>query len=725
MTELVWFDLYPPRGLDLTAVTNLIRPLGSRPRYGLMQRTPVVVCEAWVRPGQVRWLLGADQRLTATLPDQLRAAVPGLGVFSSSAPARPTPVLAAEVRLTSFAFPLRLDTATSVSAGVLATANLLRGSESVVLQWVVGPSHQRAQRPDKFDLAEALGLRKPTPPTTTEQQAWRHKTAEPLFGIRGRVGASAASPQRAVLLIRSLVGALSLASSSHCHVRATLSTARRAHDLARAHGPAATWSSVASGAELAVLLGWPIGDTRVPGRGPMLAPAPRQLLISSGQTDKQTGQRILGASLHPADQGQLVTMPLATSIHNVHITGPTGSGKSTTLAQFILADAEAGHGVLSIAPTDDLSREVLSRLPAHRHDDVVVVNPADDDQVSINPLAGPVGEAERRADELVSLFRALYGPAIGPRTSDVLLHGLLTATRLPDGTLADVPILLSSPSFRRRALASVSDPLVLSRWWAWFESTSVAEQQQIVAPAANKLRAFLSRQSIRRMLGQPRPGFSFDELFTGRPRVVLVNLNRGLIGSEAARLLGSLLLQSAWAAAQRRAALPCAKRFPVMLVIDEFQDYIGALDFGEVLAQCRGLSVSVTAAHQHLSQLDTQLRASVFANARSRLSFRPSADDIRPLAAAFGEPVTPDDLAGLGAFQACARLLVDSTMTPPFVVQTLPLPPATTDPDALRRASRQRYATDGSALDEALVRRWYSDDSPPDAPIGTRPRRSS
>jgi hypothetical protein len=87
--------------------------------------------------------------------------------------------------------------------------------------------------------------------------------------------------------------------------------------------------------------------------------------------------------------------------------------------------------------------------------------------------------------------------------------------------------------------------------------------------------------------------------------------------------------------------------------------------------------------------------------------------------------VSADDLLRLGAYQACARLLVDSAMTPPFALQTLPLGAPTVDPARLRQASRERYATSGQELDAALVRRWRGDDPPPpDGPAGTR-RRSA
>ncbi|MCA1675968.1 MAG: TraM recognition domain-containing protein [Actinobacteria bacterium] len=342
--------------------------------------------------------------------------------------------------------------------------------------------------------------------------------------------------------------------------------------------------------------------------------------------------------------------------------------------------------------------------------------------VGFNPLAGPRDQAERRADELLGLFRELFGSAIGPRSSDVLLHALMTAARLPDGTLTDVPALLSNAGFRRTVLAKVTDPLVLAPFWAWFDGISDAERAQVVAPVMNKLRVLVSRPAIRRMLGQATPRFGLDELFTQR-RVVLVNLNKGAIGPETARLLGTLVFGQLWQAIQRRAGVPAAQRHPVMVVIDEFQDFVGALEFGDVLAQARGLGVSMTAAHQHLGQLHPSLRQSVLANARSRLTFRPAQGDAKALADVLGSEVSAADLERLGAFQAVARILVEAAPSTAFAVQTLPLDAPSHDVAALKRGSAERYGVAGSELDTWLRQRWEEPSTGTDAPIGITRRR--
>jgi hypothetical protein len=667
-----------------------------------------------------------DQRLTPTLPTQLTAQMPNLTLTELPKPHRPLPRVATTVRSVGFSYSLTLDNAQAVSAGCLQIAGTLSKRESLVVQWVIGPSAPRHQPPRQFTVSEALGLRPPRRPEATEQRAWRAKVEEPLFAVQGRIGAVARHTGRANGLLRLAFNALSLANGPQAQLRRGRGSQATAERLVAVSGSGRTWSSVLSAAELAVLLSWPLKGVSVPGQpDALLGRPPTTLLLPPDVSNAPTNERILGAALHPADAGRLVTMPTASSTYHLHVTGPTGSGKSNLLASMIVSDAAAGHSILVIEPKGDLVRDVLARLPEHRHHQVVVIEPNEAGPVvGFNPLGGPPEEAERRADELLHLFKALFGTAIGPRSADVLLHSLITAARLPDGTLTDVPVLLTNPQFRRRALSKVNDPLVLAPFWAQFDAFSDAERAQVVAPVLNKLRAFLSRTAVRRLLGQPMPRFALDELFT-RPRIVLVNLNKGLLGPEAARLLGSLLLTQCWQAIQRRALQPATRRHPVMVIVDEWQDFVGALDFGDVLAQARGLGVGFTLAHQHLDQLGHGLSSAALTNARSRIAFRPAQKDLKILAAVLGGGLTPDDLERLGAYEACVRLLVDAAASPPFAVRTLPLPKGTQNAAMLRQVSQERYGVNPTALDDGLTARWQGGDHDPDGPVGVTRRRSS
>ncbi|HEX3782722.1 MAG TPA: type IV secretory system conjugative DNA transfer family protein [Pseudonocardiaceae bacterium] len=725
MSSLVWFDLYLPPGLTLADATKVIRPLAGRAPSGLVKRTPLVVFEVWSHGGAVRWLLGTDQRLTATLPDQLRAQLPGLTLVRTAKPRRRLPDVTATAHTSGVTQPLRTEMAAAVSSGVLSAMNALRKRESAVVQFVVGPSQQRKTPPETFSLTRSLGFRPSPPPSARERNVWQHKTSEPLFAVRCRVAARAPGAARAKAVIGILGDALGLASASYTELRLRRPARSHARSQSFIQAAGSSWSALLNATELAALLGWPLDGTVSPSLGRPTYPAPPALLVPVNQKHPALAERVVGTSLHPADAEQLVAVPTPTWLRHAHVTGVTGTGKSTLLTGFARADIAAGHGLLVVEPRGDLVADVLAGIPASRRDDVVLIEPGLSDQVvGFNPLSGAPGDAERRADDILHLFHELY-PGIGPRSSDVLLHALIALARKPDGTLVDLPVLLTNGQFRRQVLSEVTDPLVLAPFFSWYDGLSEAERSQVIAPVLNKTRALLSRSAIRRLLGQPTPRFQLDELFTER-RIVLVNLNAGHIGAQTAQLIGALLMTQLWQAIQRRAGQPARQRHPVMVMVDEVQQYLKLpVDIGEMLAQARGLGVSLTLAHQHLGQLTPSLRAALQANARTKIVFKPSSDDRDALVKALGSGLNAGALEQLGAFEAYVRVLVDGAMSEPFLLRTRPLEPAISQANDLRLSALQRYGVDGRDLDALHQQRWHGQRNQPDGPIGIRRRRGA
>ncbi|MCE7009562.1 type IV secretory system conjugative DNA transfer family protein [Kibdelosporangium philippinense] len=725
MPELEWREAFPPDGLSLARLTGMVRVLAGRPQLGVRRHQPVVVFELWISKDTVRWLVGFDEQIARHLPGDLSAQLPGLSLVAVKSSPRQVPVTAREIQPSSPAYPLRLDTAGAVAAGLLGLRRRLGQQEAVVLQWVVGPSFTRTQGPARFAPLEALGMVEPRKPDSSERTAWREKIAEPLFGVRGRVGAVAEDSRRGAQLIGPAVSALSLASGPYAHIEGWWQSSRIASQLWRAQGKRRTWSGSVNAAELAVLLGWPVEGVTVPGRSFVFSPPPRSLLVPADDLKQAEGDRIIGSSVHVQSKDMLVRLPVKSTASHVHVIAPTGAGKSTMLARWILSDIEAGRSLFLLEPKGDLVSDVLARLPREHLPNVRLIEPGTASAVlGFNPLAGPREDAERRADSLLQLFREVFGAALGPRSSDVLLHALIMASRLEDGTLTDVPVILTDSGFRRRVLAKTTDSLTIAPWATWFDSLSEQERSRVVMPILNKLRAFTARDPIRRLLGQPVPSVRLNELYE-KPLVVLVNLNAGSLGPETTRLLGSLLLGQLRETVQRQTAVPQAKRRAVSVVVDEWQTFTAGMDFGDMLATARGMATGFTLAHQHLAQLSPSLRAAVLANTRSRVAFRPAKADAKDLAGVLGGQATAETLMTLPAYHAAAQVLVNGATSAPFVVQTPDLPPATENPIAARYEITERYGVDPYELDAQLIKRWQGGGDTPDGAIGMKKRRTS
>lgn len=105
-------------------------------------------------------------------------------------------------------------------------------------------------------------------------------------------------------------------------------------------------------------------------------------------------------------------------------------------------------------------------------------------------------------------------------------------------------------------------------------------------------------------------------------RVLIVNLSKGRLGEDNSTLLGALLVTSIQQAAMTRADIPEIERRDFSLDVDEFQNFTTG-SFASVLSEARKFRLSLTVAHQYLSQLNDETADAVFGNApRSSAAFR-------------------------------------------------------------------------------------------------------
>ncbi|MEQ4720906.1 TraM recognition domain-containing protein [Nonomuraea sp. B19D2] len=412
--------------------------------------------------------------------------------------------------------------------------------------------------------------------------------------------------------------------------------------------------------------------------------------------------KVLGFS--DAGHDRPVALRVVDSFHHVHVMGPNGTGKSTLLAQMILSDIEAGRGVVVIEAKGDLVRDLLGLVPEEKADKVALIDPDDRyPRPSLNVLGGP--DLAMGVDNLVGIFHQIYADYWGPRTDDILRGCALTLAR-NNGTLADIPTLLSDTAFRRRQTATIGDPL-LRGFWSWYSALSEPAQANVTAPIMNKLRAFLLRPFVRDVLGSTRSTFDLGEVLDGG--ILLVRLPKGVLGDDSARLLGSMILAQVWQAASRRAKFGHA-RSPAALYVDECHNFLTLPHaLADMLAEARAYRISLTLAHQHLAQLPRQLRQAISSDARNKIYFSLSPQDADEVEHHFTPYLTAHDLANLDAFQAAARLVVRSAEAPPFTLRTRPLPEPSHDvAKRIRAAAAQAHGrTTAAATPKPDARRTF------------------
>jgi len=708
-----WYRLTWPREVDSDNVAAFFRHLAGD------RRSHVLALEVVASKGHLSYRLGIAKRHSEAVLAAVSSYLPGVAAKLIEHDIVRAPDAAWRVTVSASQRALRTTHLDEVARAITTSLASASTYHTVIFQWLLGPRLMPMSAPAKGSPAPSSSWRdvvKQTVGTAAPIDAEAHssiktKIEEPGFRAICRIGVDAPSPQMAQAVASRLLAALRAAETPGVRIGLKKENPDK---LATARHPR-SWPVAVNVKELAGLCGWPLGGQVYPGVDRSGA-----RLLPTSESVARRG-RVVAVSTYPGAERPLA-MRLQDSLQHLHVLGPTGVGKSTLLLNLIVQDIAAGRGVVVIDPKGDLIEEVLRRVPEHRADDVVVLDPADEQRpVGLNVLRGGNRPAELIADQVLSVFHDLYRENWGPRTQDILHAALLTLADRPGMTLCALPVLLSNPRFRHKAVAALTDEIALKPFWAWFDGLSEGERQQAIAPVMNKLRAFLLRPRMRAVIGQAEPAFDLHSVFSER-KVLLVSLAKGLIGPEAAALLGSLTVSQLWQAALGRVRIPAEKRTPVMVYIDEFQDYLHLpTDIADVLAQSRGLGMGLTLAHQHLAQLPVALRSAVMANARSRVCFQLGSEDARLIAASSAE-IEALDLQSLGRYEAYVSLVSRSNVTPFASARTLePIQPTSNAQD-IRTQSRNRYGHDLGSVEAELSALVAGGDTTDDRPIGRRRR---
>lgn len=319
---------------------------------------------------------------------------------------------------------------------------------------------------------------------------------------------------------------------------------------------------------------------------------------------------------------------------HTHIIGASGTGKSTLLFNLIRQDIEAGAGVGVLDPHSDLIQNLLGIIPENRIQDVVLLDPSDEEfSIGFNVLSAH-SDLERTllASDLVSIFARL-STSWGDQMNSVFQNAILAFLESSQGgTLADLRRFLLDKDFREAFLKTVEDPEAVFYWEKGFPQLG---GNKSIGPILTRLESFLSPRSIRYMVSQKSNRLDFADIMNGG-KILLACLPQGRMGRENSHLLGSLLVAKLQQTAMSRQSIAEKDRRPFWLYIDEFQNF-ATPSMSEILSGARKYRLGLTLAHQDLAQLRRypELSSSVLTNTCTRIVFRPGDEDAQSLTGGF------------------------------------------------------------------------------------------
>lgn len=360
-------------------------------------------------------------------------------------------------------------------------------------------------------------------------------------------------------------------------------------------------------------------------------------------------------------------------LSHLYIVGQTGVGKSTLLSQLALQDARAGRGFALIDPHGDLVDQVAAGLDLAARERLTYFDATDPTQpFGYNPLRRVRPDRiPLAASGLLETFHKLWPDAWGVRMEHVLRNSLYALLERDGSALPDILRLYSEKRYRRMVVAGIKNPVVHAFWKSEFANYPPRYAAEALAPIQNKLGAFLADPMLYRTLVNPKNDIHFRALMD-EGGILLVNLAKGLIGSDSAHALGSLLVSTLGLAAFSRADILLHERRPFHVYVDEFQNFT-TLSFAAMLSELRKMGVGLSLAHQHLHQLEPEILHAVLGNAATLLCFRLGVEDVYVLGAHFAPEFKPADLLNLPNRSLYVRLMIGGTPSRPFSAELLPL----------------------------------------------------
>jgi hypothetical protein len=391
---------------------------------------------------------------------------------------------------------------------------------------------------------------------------------------------------------------------------------------------------------------------------------------------------------------------------HIYLIGKTGTGKSTLMANMMISDIKQGNGAALVDPHGDLTEEILDSIPEERIADVIYFNPADTEfPIAFNPLEKVLPDGRYLvASGLISVFKKIWPDFWGPRLEHILRHGLLTLLEVPNSSLLDLPRLLVNKTFRAEIIAKVSDQQVREFWYYEFERYSAWLRSEAVSPVLNKVGQFLTSPVLRNIVGQRRNTFDMKTAMD-EGKILIVNLAKGRLGEDVTSLLGAMIVTKIQLAAMSRSRVPEGERRPFYLFVDEVHNFL-TLSFANILSESRKYGLNLTVAHQYIEQLDEPIRAAIFGNIGTIISFRVGAEDAKFLAREFYPVFNESDLVNLPNHDICLKLLIDGVTSNAFSATTLPPPEKGRSYKAeIIRSSRERYGKPRAEVEREMAYR--------------------
>lgn len=342
-------------------------------------------------------------------------------------------------------------------------------------------------------------------------------------------------------------------------------------------------------------------------------------------------------------------IPTAARFEHCHILGGTGHGKTQFMQRMILEDLGKARcdnrGLIVIDSQGDLIQKI-SRLemfapgePGSLADRLVIVDPADvEHPPALNLFDAHIArldaysavDRERVLNGVVELYEVFFGALLGAELTQkqgvIFRYLARLMLAIPGATIHTLMQLMEDGRPFKAHMEALDGSARFFFATEFFHPSFAATKKQIL----RRLWGVLSTPAFERMFAQSRNRLDlFEAMRSGK--IVLINTAKDLLKTDGSQLFGRFFIALIAQAALERSTLDEDDRNPVLVYVDEAQEYFDDR-IEAILTQARKYKVGMTLAHQTLDQLSPRLRSAIASNTSLKCVGGVSAKDARGMA---------------------------------------------------------------------------------------------
>lgn len=426
--------------------------------------------------------------------------------------------------------------------------------------------------------------------------------------------------------------------------------------------------------------------------------------------DLPTEGVIIGANRF-RDQEQVIHMSREDRMRHLYVIGQTGTGKTGILKNLIIQDIKNGDGCCFIDPHGSDIEDILANIPPERAQDVIYFDPGYVARpMGLNMLEYDKEHPEQKTfviNELLGIFDKLFDMKStgGPGFEQYFRNATALVMEHPESgnTLMEIGRVFSDKDFRDYKLSKTKNPLLTQFWQNAEKTTGEQGLQNWTQYVTSKFDIFMTNDVMRPIIVQEKSAFNFREIMDTK-KIFLVNLSKGRLGDLNSNLLGLIIVGKFLQAALSRVDTNVRPDF--YLYIDEFQN-ITTPAISTILSEARKYRLSLTIAHQYISQLEDDIKNAVFGNVGSMAIFRVGADDAKYLESQFSPTFTASDIIKIENRHAYLKMLVNGEPKKPFDIVTLTTEKGDASRiESLKQLSYQTYGRDAEEVNAEILRKY-------------------